>query len=181
MKQIKYIIFHIHINSSIVENIRSQHVLIQLKYYFCAISRAKREISEKWTHLIINNMKEKNTEKARAQSPTLCRQILPCSWKATWKDKYQFQRIRKLRYFTRSFFLSVSNLCFVLFCFVVDFCLWTTFFLGGGLISALPEGAGDMLLVLTGRSLPGCELEFWSLSRTDFSSVSYKPFSAVGY
>lgn len=47
MKQIKYIIFHIHINPSIVENIRSQRVLIQLKYYFCAISRAKRQISEK--------------------------------------------------------------------------------------------------------------------------------------
>lgn len=71
MKQIKYIIFHIHINPSIVENIRSQRVLIQLKYYFCAISRAKRQISEKWTHLITSNRKEKSTEKAWAQSPAL--------------------------------------------------------------------------------------------------------------
>lgn len=72
MKQIKYIIFHIHINPSIVENIRSQHVLIQLKYYFCAISRAKRQVSEeKRTHLIISNGKEKNNEKARALCPSL--------------------------------------------------------------------------------------------------------------
>lgn len=71
MKQIKYIIFHIHINPSIVENIRSQRVLIQLKYYFCAISRAKRQICEKWTHLITSNRKEKSTEKAWAQSPAL--------------------------------------------------------------------------------------------------------------
>lgn len=90
MRQIKYIIFHIHINPSIVENIRSQRVLVQLKCYFYAISRPKRQISEKLTLLIITQRKEKTPEKVRTPSSTVCQPMLLHSERATRKSKCQF-------------------------------------------------------------------------------------------
>lgn len=67
MKQIDNIIFHIHINPSIVENIRNQCILIQLKYYFCAISRPQRQILEKKpSHLIISQWKGEKHQKSQS-------------------------------------------------------------------------------------------------------------------
>lgn len=69
-KQIKYIIFHIHINPSIVENIRSQRFLTQLKYYSCAISTPKRQILEKWT--LNNPPKEREKYQKRQSTKSHC-------------------------------------------------------------------------------------------------------------
>lgn len=70
VKQIKYIIFHIHINPSIVENIRSQRFLTQLKYYSYAISRLKRQILEKWT--LNNPPKEREKHRKRQSTKSHC-------------------------------------------------------------------------------------------------------------